>query len=90
MKFSRNILGVVLVTLAAVILTELCQASEFVSVFGIFGAFSFFMGPYFTGSGFFVRGHYVDAPTPGCVWRLLGVVVWIIALVMCFVTMQIA
>ena len=88
MKFSLNILAVVLVTLAAVILRHLCNAHESIYAFAIFGAISFFFGPYFTGSGFFARGFQVDTATPGCVWRFLGIVLWIIAGITCLVTSQ--
>ncbi len=47
-----------------------------------FGAVSFFLGPYATGSGFYARGAiYVDRETPEVVWRFFGVVLWIAAVV---------
>jgi hypothetical protein len=82
MRFSLNIMGV--------ILRDLCHAHESVPVFTVFGAISFFFGPYFTGSGFFARGFLVDTASPGCVWRFLGVVLWIIAVIVCFVSSQAA
>ena len=46
----------------------------------LFGGISFFLGPYFTGSGFFVRGgFYVNSATPEGIWRLFGVIIWIVA-----------
>ncbi len=90
MKVILNIIAVILVTLAAVFLKDLCQAHESVPVFAVFGAISFFIGPYFTGSGFFARGFLVDTATPECVWRFLGIVLWIIAVITCFVTSQTA
>jgi hypothetical protein len=90
MRHILNIIAVILVTLATAFLRYLCQAHEIVFVFGVFGAISFFIGPYFTGSGFFARGFQVDTATPGCVWRFLGVVMWIIAVITCIVTWQAA
>jgi hypothetical protein len=67
MRHILNIIAVILVTLATAFLRYLCQAHEIVFVFGVFGAISFFIGPYFTGSGFFARGFQVDTATiPGC------------------------
>ena len=86
MRLILNIIGVILVSLAAAFLTHICQAHESVIAFGVFGAISFFIGPYFTGSGFYARGFMVDTATPGCVWRFLGVVMWIIAGITCLVT----
>jgi len=90
MRHILNIIAVILVAFAAAFLTEFCQAHKLVFVFAFFGAISFFIGPYFTGSGFFARGFLVDTATPGCVWRFLGVVMWIIAVITCIVTWQAA
>lgn len=43
----------------------------------LLGGVSFFIGPEADGAGFFVKGLYVDAPTPGCVWRGFGIILWI-------------
>jgi hypothetical protein len=88
MKLILNIIAVILVSSATVFLQDICQAHETVFAFGVFGAISFFIGPYFTGSGFYARGFMVDPATPGCVWRFLGVVMWIIGGITCFVTAQ--
>ena len=46
----------------------------------LFGAISFFLGPYATGSGFFVRGgFYVNSATPEWIWRILGIILWVAA-----------
>ncbi len=48
----------------------------------LFGSVSFFLGPYLDGAGFFVRGgNYVNAATPGSVWRFFGILLWVIALI---------
>ena len=44
-----------------------------------FGGVSFFLGPYITGSGFFMRGAYVDAVTPTFAWRIFGILLWLAA-----------
>ena len=46
----------------------------------LFGGISFFLGPYATGSGFFVRGgFYVNSATPDWIWRIFGILLWIAA-----------
>ena len=45
----------------------------------LFGSVFFFFGKYLTASGFSARGGYVNIPTPESVWKLAGVVVYIIA-----------
>lgn len=46
----------------------------------LFGGISFFLGPYATGSGFFVRGgFYVNSATPDWIWRIFGIILWIAA-----------
>lgn len=46
----------------------------------LFGGISFFLGPYATGSGFFVRGgFYVNSETPNWIWRSFGIILWIAA-----------
>ena len=50
------------------------------SVMVLFGGISFFLGPYATGSGFFVRGgFYVNTPTPAWIWRIFGIILWVAA-----------
>ena len=44
-----------------------------------FGGVSFFLGPYITGSGFFMRGAYVSAVSPTLAWRIFGILLWIAA-----------
>lgn len=43
-----------------------------------FGAAAFFFSVYLEGSGFWARCHYIDSPTPSCVWKLLGILLWLI------------
>ena len=46
----------------------------------LIGGISFFLGPYATGSGFFVRGgFYVNSATPDWIWKLFGILLWITA-----------
>jgi hypothetical protein len=46
----------------------------------LFGGISFFLGPYATGSGFFVRGgNYVNSATPEWIWRTFGIMLWVVA-----------
>jgi hypothetical protein len=46
----------------------------------LFGGISFFLGPYATGSGFFVRGgFYVNSATPEWIWRIFGINIWVAA-----------
>ena len=56
------------------------------SVLVLFGGISYFLGPYATGSGFFVKWHRVNTATPECVWRICGIILWVIA-VICIVYM---
>lgn len=41
-----------------------------------FGAAAFFFSVYLEGSGFWARFHYIDSPTPSCVWKFLGILLW--------------
>ena len=51
----------------------------------LIGGISFFLGPYATGSGFFVKGgFYVNSATPEWIWKLFGVILWIIAIITIF------
>ncbi len=51
-------------------------------ILAFWGGVFFFLGPYATGSGFFVKGgFYVNAATPEWLWRIAGVILWIIATV---------
>lgn len=46
----------------------------------LFGGISFFLGPYATGSDFFVRGgFYVNSATPDWIWRIFGILLWLVA-----------
>ena len=46
----------------------------------LFGGISFFLGPYATGSGFFVKGgFYVNSATPEWIWRIFGMILWVAA-----------
>ena len=46
----------------------------------IMGGVSFFLGPYLTGAGFFLKGgFYVDTATPGGIWKVFGVLQWVAA-----------
>ena len=46
----------------------------------LFGGISFFFGPNAIGSGFFVKGgNYVNSATPEWIWRILGVILWVVA-----------
>lgn len=69
------ILGLTLGT--AVLAGSLGPGAQFAPLLVLFGSVSFFLGPEADGSGFFVKGMYVDAPTPGCVWRAFGILLWI-------------
>ena len=46
----------------------------------LFGSIFFFFGPYLTASEFSARGGYVDISTPESIWRIAGIVFYIIAL----------
>ena len=51
-------------------------------ILAFWGGVCFFLGPYATGSGFCVRyGFYVNSATPAWIWRITGVIMWIICAV---------
>ena len=47
----------------------------------VVGSFTFFFGKYLTGTGAFVRYHYVNTPTPEVIWKLAGIIFWIMAVI---------
>ena len=47
----------------------------------LIGAIFFFSGRCGTGKGVFARFHYVDTGTPEIVWKIFGVLLWIIGIV---------
>ena len=42
------------------------------------GSAFFFMGEFLTGSGFTLRLHYINRPTPEAAWKFLGILCWVI------------
>ncbi len=51
-------------------------------ILAFWGGVCFFLGPYATGSGFFVKGgFYVNSETPEWIWRITGAIMWIIGAV---------
>ncbi len=54
-------------------------------ILAFWGGVFFFLGPYATGSGFFVRGgFFVNAATPEWIWRIAGVIMWVIGAIIIF------
>ena len=51
------------------------------SIFAFWGGIFVLFGPSATGSGFFVKGFYVDSATPAWLWRIAGAIMWIIGVV---------
>ena len=54
------------------------------AILAFWGGVLFLLGPYATSSGFFVKGLYVDSPTPEWGWRTAGVIMWIIGAAVLF------
>lgn len=74
---SKVLLIVALTAGTFALANRLGPGAQFAPLLVLFGSVSFFIGPEADGSGFFVQGMYVDAPTPGCVWRAFGILLWI-------------
>jgi hypothetical protein len=51
----------------------------FLVIFAVVGSIAFFFGKYLTGSGIFARYHNVNTPTPEMIWKLAGIICWIVA-----------
>ena len=65
---------------AALILAHWLNVSDgFHVIFAVVGSIAFFFGKYLTGSGMFARYHYVNTPTPEMIWKLAGIICWIVA-----------
>jgi hypothetical protein len=37
------------------------------------------MANYFSGAGFFARFHFIDKETPAIIWKVLGIILWVVA-----------
>ena len=70
-----------LVTFITHVVTDAANLESGWSVlFAMIGALFFFiLSEYFTEAGFFVHSHHISKATPGCVWKLAGVIWWLIA-----------
>lgn len=53
-------------------------------IFAIVGSISFFFGKYLTGSGSFARYHLVNTATPEIIWKIAGIICWVIAAISFF------
>jgi hypothetical protein len=82
----------ILVLLHLVSILSIFYASAFsvkwrvVRVLTFSGTMVFFLGKNWTGSKFYYRAQWISSPTPDLAWRILGVILWSIALI-CFVAM---
>ena len=75
----------VVVSGAAVLLVRWFNVGEGLHVlFAAVGAFTFFFGWHLTGSGFWSRFHYVGSGTPEIIWKAMGIICWIVALISFF------
>ena len=81
-KLFKNCIGFVFVTGISIFLAQhLKVESDIFFRFNIFGSFAFFFADYLTGSGFRSHGQYVSTGTPGCVWKFLAIILWIISII---------
>lgn len=55
---------------------------QLISILVLLGAVAIFLGPLAAEGGFWARLHYVNSRTPGCVWYVLGLICWGIAVVL--------
>jgi len=82
MRFIVKCVFFCLVTGGAIFICQLLDIeSSAPIILTLFGSISFFFGEHMTGSGFFMKFHYVDTETPEAVWKMLGILLWIIAAV---------
>ena len=79
----RRLGAIALTTFVAFVVTDAMKLNSGnaagLVMFG--GVFFFLLSEYFTECGFFVKGQHINKPTPGCVWKLVGVLLWIAAAV---------
>jgi len=87
MMLFINILAVIATWIGAGTLADHWGCNEvLIGRMAFWGAVSFFLGPYATGSGFYVRGSLVDSATPESLWRVLGVIIWVAGAITMFMT----
>lgn len=82
-----NILAVIATWIGAATLADHWGCNEIlIGHMAFWGAVIFFLGPYATGSGFFARGFLVDTATSESIWRILGVIILVAAVITMFMT----
>jgi hypothetical protein len=52
--------------------------------FAVIGSLAYFFGKYLTGSGAFAHFRYVNSPSPEIIWKVSGIICWIVAAVSFF------
>ena len=79
MRFLYTIFLVALITAAILSLGSMLGIkSGGWSILAFLGSAFFFMGEFLTGSGFTLRLHYINRPTPEAAWKFLGIICWVI------------
>lgn len=79
-EFIRKCIASALVVGAAVFLTAaLGVESRVPGILALFGSLAFFFGEYLTEAGFTWGFYRVDTETPEVLWKILGVLMWIVA-----------
>lgn len=86
--FLIDCISTIVVSGAVLILVQWLNVGDgYHILFAVLGSLAFFFGKYLTGSGVFVRYHYINASTPEAVWKFTGIVCWIVAAISIFLNL---